>query len=155
GRLTLPAATMAIALHAEALLAYAPRNATWLPGACEQALDRARLIERLAARLGNDRVFGIAIRDDHRPERHWGEACARTKRRRADHEMSHGERPVWLLNQPQKLLTAAGNPTCQGELELLAGPERIEAGWWDGAEAARADYVAANTCGERFRIFRE
>jgi len=155
GRLTLPAATMAIALHAEALLPYAPRNATWLPGASEQAIDRARLIERLAARLGNDRVFGIAIRDDHRPERHWSEACARAKRRRANHEMSYGERPVWLLNQPQKLLTADGNPTCQGELELLAGPERIEAGWWDGAEAARDYYVAANSCGERFWIFRE
>jgi protein ImuB len=155
GRLSLPAASVAIALHAEALLAYAPRNATWLPGATEQAIDRARLIERLAARLGNDRVFGIALRDDHRPERHWGEACARTRRRRPDGGKTYGERPMWLLHQPQRLNTADGKPTCQGALELLAGPERIETGWWDSAEVARDYYVAANPGGETFWIFRE
>lgn len=155
GRLSLPAATAAIALHAETLLAYAPRNATWLPGASEQAIDRARLVERLAARLGNDRVFGIAMRDDHRPERHWGEASAHDKRRRTDREIAYGRRPIWLLHQPQKLVTTDGNPACQGALELLAGPERIESGWWDGAEVARDYYAAANSCGETFWIFRE
>ncbi|HSS28355.1 MAG TPA: DNA polymerase Y family protein, partial [Usitatibacter sp.] len=72
GRLSLPAPTIALELRAEALLAYVPREATWLPGAKEQALDRGRLIERLSARLGTNRVFGIAVADDHRPEKNWG-----------------------------------------------------------------------------------
>ena len=31
-------------------------------------------------------------------------------------------------------------------LELLAGPERIESGWWDGADVQR-DYYVAQRCG--------
>jgi protein ImuB len=46
-------------------------------------------------------------------------------------------------------------PTLQGALELKAGPERIEAGWWDGEEVRRDYYVAANARGETFWIYRE
>ena len=155
GRLMLSAATVAVGLHAEALLAYVPRNAAWLPGASEQAIDRARLIERLAARLGNDRVFGIAINDDHRPERNWNAACARMKRRAAAAQPIAGRRPAWLLHRPQRLVARDGQPGFQGPLELLAGPERIEAGWWDGAEVSRDYYVAMNANGETYWIFRE
>src|SRR4029077_19851636 len=71
GRLTLPAATIALDLRADALLQYVPRESTWLPGAKEQAIGRDRLIQRLSARLGRERVFGIAIGDDFRPDRNW------------------------------------------------------------------------------------
>jgi protein ImuB len=30
----------------------------------------------------------------------------------------------------------------EGQFELLAGPERIESGWWDGDEAGRDYFVA-------------
>ena len=43
---------------------------------------------------------------------------------------------MWLLEPPR--------PLAEGEFTLLAGPERIEAGWWDGAEARR-DYFIART----------
>jgi protein ImuB len=46
-------------------------------------------------------------------------------------------------------------PSFQGELSFIAGPERIEAGWWDGAEVRRDYYVAANARGETFWIFHE
>ena len=49
---------------------------------------------------------------------------------------STGPRPLWLLDPPRRL--------AEGEFALLAGPERIEAGWWDGAEARR-DYFIART----------
>jgi len=52
-------------------------------------------------------------------------------------------------------VTHDGVPTLQGELELRAGPERIEAGWWEGAEARRDYFVAANARGETFWIYRE
>jgi len=174
GRLTLPAATCALDLRADALLPYAPRLGTWLPGAREQAIGRERLLERLAARLGKERVFGIALGDDHRPERDWKaignwapgqNGCAgpgvtfnfrHPGRRNA--AMARGPispRPTWLLHRPHKLVTRDGQPTLQGELALGAGPERIEAGWWDGEEVRRDYYVAANPRGETFWIYRE
>jgi protein ImuB len=171
GRLTLAAPTLALALHAEALLAYVPREATWLPGRKEQAVDRERLIERLAARLGKDRVFGIAIADDHRPEMNWRKPGTDpdfpsgrksgsvpgfpVNGNRGLSPVFSGFRPTWLLHRPQRLITEDGHPGFQGALEVIAGPERIEAGWWDGAEVCRDYYVAANPRGETFWIFRE
>ena len=158
GRLSLPAPTIALELRAEALLAYVPREATWLPGAKEQALDRGRLIERLSARLGGNRVFGIAVAQDHRPEKGWGSDPSFPSGRKPGSDPGfpdRGTRPAWLLHHPQKLISQEGVPTLQGELEMLAGPERIEAGWWDGEEVSRDYYVAANPQGETFWIFRE
>lgn len=159
GRLTLSSATHALALQADALLPYVPRESTWLPGAKEQAVDRERLLERLAARLGRDRVFGIAIAHDHRPERGWIPASAGMTGH-AGHSRSDGypipiTRPTWLLHRPQKLISRDGLPSFQGSLSLQAGPERIETGWWDGEEARRDYYVALNPNGEAFWIYRE
>jgi protein ImuB len=69
GRTQVAAPTLVIDLRAEALLPFALRSATWLPGRAEHAIGRERLLERLAARIGKDRVFGIAIANDHRPEK--------------------------------------------------------------------------------------
>lgn len=159
GRLTLPAATLALDLRAEALVPYAPREKTWLPGQKEQALDRERLLERLGARLGRDRVFGIALADDHRPEKNWQmkatENGVRDDLRGLKIVPDTIFRPTWLLNRPQRLITRDGHPGFQGALDLVAGPERIEAGWWDGEEVCRDYYVAANPAGETFWIYRE
>jgi protein ImuB len=151
GRLVLPAPTIGLRLVAERLLPFAPREGTWLPGREERAVGRARLIERLAARLGPGRVFGIALADDHRPERGWKNPPAASPRAAFD----GGARPAWLLNRPQKLVAGAAGPTLQGALALVAGPERIETGWWDGEPVSRDYYVAANPAGETYWIYRE
>jgi protein ImuB len=157
GRLTLPAATNALDVRADALLPYVPRESTWLPGAREQAVDRERLLERLAARLGRERVFGIAVAGDHRPERDWVPTKTGTGLVSRTHEQEAASltRPTWLLQRPHKLITREGMPTYLGELTLHAGPERIEAGWWDGEEARRDYYVAINPQGEALWIYRE
>jgi len=154
GRLSLPAPTLALDLRADALLPYVPRESTWLPGAQEQALDRGRLVERLAARLGSGKVFGIAIADDHRPER-GSETVSNKSRSGSFIPPDLGLRPAFLLNRPQRLIVEGSGPVLQGPLELVAGPERIEAGWWDGEEVSRDYFVAANPRGETFWIFRE
>jgi protein ImuB len=46
-------------------------------------------------------------------------------------------------------------PSLQGPLALRSGPERIEAGWWDGAPVSRDYFVAANPAGETLWIYRE
>ena len=150
-RLQLAAPTVGLRLVAERLLPFAPREGTWLPGREERAVGRARLIERLAARLGPGRVFGIALAEDHRPERGWKSPPAASTRTRYD----GGARPVWLLNRPQRLVAGASGPTLQGSLHLLAGPERIETGWWDGEPVSRDYFVAANATGETVWIYRE
>ena len=159
GRLALPSATVALSIRADALLAFTPRASTWLPGAEEQSLDTARLLERLAARMGKERVFGIAIANDHRPEKDWAPASAGATARHPgegrDPVPILSPRPAWLLNRPHRLVTHEGCPSYQGPLTLGAGPERIEAGWWDGEEVRRDYYVASNPRGETFWIFRE
>src|SRR4029078_7480485 len=135
--------------------AYTARTAAWLPGAQEQAIGRERLLERLAARRGRERVFGIAVASDHRPESNWGRihdsgfgAPPQTPA-----SATPGPRPIWLLNRPQRLISDRGTPRLQGHLDLAAGPERIEAGWWDGKEVSRDYYIALTPHGERSWIY--
>jgi protein ImuB len=101
-----------------------------------------RLVERLQARLGTGAVHGLDTQEDHRPERAFCKVAFEikdlsSKRQKRDMQNeSNGPRPLWLLDPPRRL--------AEGEFALLAGPERIESGWWDGAEARR-DYFIART----------
>ena len=64
-------------------------------------------------------------------------------------------RPLWLLHAPQELDSQRGRPRHGGALQLLAGPERIESGWWDGADVQRDYYSAKDTKGTCLWIYRE
>jgi protein ImuB len=117
-----------------------------LPGESRNFFNTARtggeewlqLVERLQSRLGTAAVHGLGIHQDHRPEF----AFCRTEigiedvRPAEKQGKAPGPRPLWLLDPPRRL--------AEGEFALLAGPERIESGWWDGAEALR-DYFIART----------
>ncbi len=104
-----------------------------------------RLAERLQARLGPDAVYGLATHPDHRPEYSWrrvepGEWDPR--------EFRHpGPRPLWLLQAPR--------PMREDDLQLLAGPERIECGWWDGDEARRDYFIARFSDSSLGWVYRE
>ena len=60
-----------------------------------------------------------------------------------------------MLAEPEPLAVREGRPCHHGALELLAGPERIETGWWDGADVRRDYYVAQTPGGGRAWIFRD
>jgi protein ImuB len=109
------------------------------------AEDWARLLERLRARLGHDAVCGLATHPDHRPEHAW----RRVEPGEWDpHEYRQpGPRPLWLFHQPTAL--------AEVPFELLAGPERIESGWWDGDEASRDYFIARLPDGPLGWIYRE
>ncbi len=98
------------------------------------------LVERLSARLGADAVHGLACRAEHRPEH----ATATPGLGAPPFELDFGERPFWLLESPKLLPDVSGMPQHEGPLELLAGPERVESGWWDGGDVFR-DYFVART----------
>ena len=64
-------------------------------------------------------------------------------------------RPVWLLREPQPLPERRFRPLLDGRpLQLLCGPERIEAGWWDAALAERDYFIAQDGDGALVWIYR-
>jgi protein ImuB len=152
-RLPLAAPVEALRLIAEALEPLAGHSG----GLFDEGNARegmAALVERLRARLGEERVYGIVPVADHRPE------CATARGAAgADAGIGKGSRPFWLLARPESLAEVAGRPHRCGPLRLLAGPERIESGWWDGEEGVgdlRRDYFIALTADDRWAwVFRE
>jgi protein ImuB len=129
--LPLAAPVEAIGLEAADFTPLPGRSADLFGDAAAEAESWARLLERLRARLGHDAVCGLTCYPDHRPEHAW--------RRVEPGEWEPreftppGPRPVWLL-EPRKLE--------EGGFVLLAGPERIECGWWDGDDARRDYFIA-------------
>ena len=60
-------------------------------------------------------------------------------------------RPIWLLAQPQPLAQLfEAQPWV-----LRDGPERIESGWWDGADMRRDYFVADTPDGATAWIYRD
>lgn len=142
------------------------------------------LVEHLRARLGADAVYGLERVSDHRPERAWkkgtdlffqaeqtkrtvalatGTSAAGTKGSKNRSVPFSGPKnrsvpffsPLWLLAVPEPIDHHRGRPRRHGPLDLLEGPERIESGWWDGADVARDYYVARDSRGARLWIYRE
>jgi protein ImuB len=129
-----------IALKVDDVVPLAGRNLGLLLEQGKPQGDWERLVERLRARLGAEAVSGIAVRAEHRPE--LASALADPDARQL--QLDFGERPWWLLDRPKPLAEIGERPHHEGPLELLAGPERIESGWWDGGDVAR-DYFVART----------
>ena len=116
-------------------------------------LSAGRLVECLRARLGRRAVYGVGLQADYRPDRAW---------RRVEPVTSHVSghpvqlsRPLWLLESPTPLRQQQGWPWQEGRLRIEAGPERIESGWWDGADISRDYYLARNAYQQWLWIYRE
>jgi protein ImuB len=142
----------------------------WSPGERGHAPagEMPALIEHLRARLGTEAVYGLARVSEHRPENAW-RAKKGTDLFIGDERDNRStpspinrsvpflapRRPLWLLHAPQELEAQRGRPRHRGALELLAGPERIESGWWDGSDVQRDYYVASDAIGAHLWIYRE
>jgi len=117
------------------------------------------LIEHLRARLGVGAVYGLRRVSEHRPENAQvpAEPAFAPARKSGGHDgvKLPFRRPLWLLRAPREIESQRGRPRHGGALQLLAGPERIESGWWDGADVRRDYYVASDPQGARFWIYRE
>jgi protein ImuB len=147
----LPEAVRAIALEVQAIEPLEHCNLSLLPDDLHQDGNWPRLIERLRSRLGAAAVHGIAMCADHRPDHASAQAEPGTRQLALDFDL----RPFWLLAQPQALEEMGAVPCHHGPLKLLAGPERIESGWWDGADMAR-DYFIARAANEALLwVYRE
>jgi len=168
GRLPLPAPVLDLSLHCDERVDAAPPNAE-LFGAQFASPDSqrdglARLVERLQARLGAAQVQCLSPVADYRPERgtHWQPADpARLGATPAGAvDVPAGVRalatqPLWLLPQPQVLSEREGLPLLDGRpLQLLAGPERLECGWWDDGLVLRDYFIAQAASGALVWVYR-
>jgi protein ImuB len=171
-RIELPAPVHALTLVAEDLPSLCALHVDLFDTRRREALDWPALVERLRARLGNEALQGLRCVADHRPGRAWRFAPPETSRGVASRStapsglpdktdarsgirttdripaaagktqagLSDPTRPFWLL----KRLIPLGTPR-----RLVAGPERIESGWWDDRDNERDYYVIETHLGQR------
>jgi len=117
--------------------------------AAQQSEQFQQVLDRLAARLGASAVQALSSIDEHRPERAWQSAALAASSSAADTHrdaLPAPHRPCWLLPEPRRI----DRPS-----QLLAGPERIESGWWDGADVARDYYLAREANGAQLWVFQD
>jgi protein ImuB len=158
-QLSLPEAVIAIRLrggNTQALHTESGRLAFQGRAPREQYYSMTQLAERLAARVGNECVHGVNAVADHRPHYAWSSRDLFAARASdALIEVRHGfKRPLWMLPEPKRLTTRDGHPLHHGRLKLLAGPERLETGWWDEDSIARDYYTAVSPRGTNLWVFR-
>ena len=144
-----PVRSIALEVHAIEPLEHSNQNL--FSDTLREAGNWPRLIERLRSRLGAAAVHGIGVCADHRPERASAEAEPGAVQLALDFNL----RPFWLIERPQALEEKESVPCHHGPLKLLAGPERIESGWWDGADVARDYFIARADDEALLWIYRE
>jgi protein ImuB len=171
-RAPLVAPVLTLRLDVTQTARHEPQSGSLLPEPGRARQDFVQLMERVTARLGDEHVRRLHVRGDHRPEA----ACVSEpydspaasgqasvgKRATPDasrhlptREVPVPPRPVWLLDTPQRLRVHEERPWRQGVLQLVSGPERIEAGWWAPGTVTRDYFIAADTTGALLWVFRE
>jgi protein ImuB len=161
-RTPLAGPALEMSLRCDALVQAPAPNAELFPTRSAETEGLTRLIERLQARLGAEGVQRLALAADHRPERAaaWVPAQSAAPSSLAQPTLSQAPdggpvRPLWLLADPLPLPEHGSRPSLDGTpLQLLAGPERIESGWWDGDLAARDYFIARAHDGALVWVFR-
>lgn len=143
-----------------------------LDGARADEIAIDELLDRLAARLGRDRVLVFARRNTHDPSRevaHMRVGGRVQAARRCWPLAPPGEpatRPLRLFARPQPIDTLAEVPDgpprrfrwrgAMHEIVRAEGPERIAPEWWRGAMGQTRDYYRTeDRAGRRFWLFRE
>jgi protein ImuB len=138
-QVTLPEPVLALRLIARELPAFVPAGRDLFDERPANALPIEQLRERLRARLGDGAVYRLGSTQDPRPERAQHPATA------DETPIEAHPRPTWLLQRPI--------PLRGGEPIVLAGPERVETGWWDGGEVCRDYYVIETSLGQEAWAF--
>jgi protein ImuB len=154
-QLQLLAPVIALRLEASQLSARVAPSGQLFASPASNAQDYHRLLELLIARLGADALRLPAPCADHRPEQANQWQIVHQASTLENAEMPTAARPFWLLEQPLPLVVRQHRPFYGSSLRLLSGPERIEAGWWDGALALRDYFVAQGEEGACYWIYRE
>lgn len=167
---SLPAPAVSLQMRTLETVALSGRSHSLLPELALEGDSTLQMVERLSARLGPERVLCWQPRADHRPQcmQAWTPALALAQdslthafgrdvgglpaqglKHRAP-GLDAAAWPSWLLAEPLALVLDQGQPMYHGLLQLLSGPQRIEAAWWespDGTQSGplRRDYFVAHS----------
>jgi protein ImuB len=175
-------------LHALHCVAAQPHTPDLWAGPVATGETWAELLQRLSQRLGPAQVRLCTLQADHRPEHmqrlevaqdalfnRAASAYSTLAIGQKDADLSRFDAalspaapalawlPTWLLSAPVPLHAPGGQPQHHGRLQRLAGPHRLEAGWWgppaevasahDPGPALRDYFVARNPQGEVLWVF--
>lgn len=137
-----PAPVRGMQLLAHELPPFVPAACDLFDERAQQAVPWPQLRERLRARLGDASVRGMGWRADHRPERAVDGGLITS-----NSLPPQVSRPGWLLQQ--------SIPLRDHRIRVLAGPERIESGWWDDGDIRRDYYLVETSQGQRAWVYCE
>ena len=119
-------------------------------------IDSHLLVERLRTRFGVKAVHGLCLVNEHRPEAAWNRVeDANLNIKASKSAQWNSRRPLWMLSDVIPLVSSNEQPCYDGTLVLIQGPERIETGWWDGGDVSRDYYIARNSKGSYFWVFKD
>jgi protein ImuB len=141
-QIQVPSPVRAVRLQARDLPAFVPTHRELFDERPQQSMPWEQLRERLRARLGDTAVNGVCAHADHRPECAWQPALSNKSALPAPQV----PRPGWLLREPE--------PLHESTIRVLAGPERIESGWWDGGDVRRDYFLIETRSGQRAWAYR-
>jgi len=171
--------TLDLAIGVSGIKITASQTAPWPPRQAElfdsasprQDEQFGELLDRLAARLGDEAVVRPELVDDHQPERAFvyrpvseaGISAAEDIGEKPRTHLAAGLRPMRLLARPVPVRALAlvpdGPPawfSYHGRDHLVvasAGPERLETGWWRGSDQRRDYFRVTTDSGEQFWLF--
>jgi protein ImuB len=140
-KVTLAAPVGDLELQALDVQAMAVDSGCLLPESVRPGESLTLVLERLAARLGPERVLRPVLAQEHRLEwmQHWQPAPQALPRKPA--ATTSLPQPTFVLAEPLRLASKGDQPMYQGVLQLLSGPHRVEGGWWHRIAHADGEYT--------------
>ena len=114
----------------------------------------SELIDRLNARLGIDALSRPILNQDYLPEQ--ASSLANISKQTDDNpnKKSTAPQPLWLLTEPAPIQIRNQQLYWHQPLTIVSGPERICGNWWQ-TEQQRDYYLACDSSGARYWLFRE
>jgi protein ImuB len=172
-KIQLPEPTHTLQLSCNEVVGLHGSNSQLFPSPQQMQEGLGRLVERLQAKLGKQTVQHLTLTQDHRPENAYRlepiqgfeiKSPSKTQTKAtatvkappicvADtiHTLP---RPLWLLPDAIPITERQERPWYRGPLQLLAGPERIEGGWWDDNLVQRDYFIAEDEQAVLYWVYR-
>jgi protein ImuB len=140
--LQLHAPVRTLGIYADQLAVFDPHSVDLFDArTAKQSFEALR--EKLRIKLGHESIYQLLVSADPRPEH---SQIQTPQRHTSSDEITNRERPSWLLMR--------AIPLHDFRVDILAGPERIESGWWDGGDIRRDYYVVRTSLGQIAWAFR-